>query len=97
MQDRFNYLYDRLQGFILEEESGSVPNLFAEGAECDKLYGLIYNARIRITKELDGTGDGENADVMIIVEALEKIGKMIAKRAYIYGVQDGLAIKNFEQ
>lgn len=88
MQDRFNYLYERLNGFIIEEESGGIPNLF--DGECGRLYGLVYDARVRISKVLDETLDGENADVMIIVNAMERITKIIAEQLYRYGYDDGL-------
>ncbi len=37
LNERFKYLYERLNGFIMEESDG-IPNLFAEGSECEKLY-----------------------------------------------------------
>ena len=88
MQDRFKYLYERLNGFIMEE-NGGIPDLFTDGSECGKLYSEAYDARVRLSLLIDGTADGENADTMIIVRAYEKIAEVLSERLYKYGYEDG--------
>lgn len=92
LNERFKYLYERLNGFIMEESDG-IPDLFAEGSECGKLYSEAYDARVRLSLLIDGTADGENADTMMIVRAYEKIAEVLSERLYKYGYEDGKAIK----
>ena len=91
-KQRFKYLYERLNGFIMEESDG-IPDLFADGSECGTLYGKAYDARVRLSLLIDGTADGENTDTMIIVRAYEKIAEVLSERLYKYGYEDGKAVK----
>ncbi len=86
---RFTYLYDRLNGYIIEEANGGIPDLFADGSDCAKLYSAAYNARVRLSLLIDGNEDGENADTMIIIQAYEKIAEIISEHLYKYGYEDG--------
>lgn len=86
-RERFEYIFNRMNGYIAKEESCSIPAEFED--ERDELYDIIFSARIRISKALDNNAYGENADAMFIVRAYEAITRMLCQRMYEYGYRDG--------
>ena len=67
-------LWLRINGHLVDQ--GDVPNEFADGAPCDLLYGMVCDARERLSER---TGiDFEDRDVLAIIEALEEIGRRCA-------------------
>lgn len=79
-QEEFGLLWLRLNGQLTEQ--GGVPNLFAEGAACDRLYDCVTRARLRLMQR---TGlDFEDQDLLDIIHGLEEIGRRCAFQAADY-------------
>ena len=93
--DRFEHIYENLNGY-LQEQDEDIENCFAKGAECERLYDLSYEARERLTAALASdskNSDGaDHEDVLIIVGAYEKMGKIIAEKCYAQGYKDAKTI-----
>jgi len=83
---RFEHVYNMLMGYMIEQDP-TIANEF-EGGDCEALYGLAYDARVRLSQILDGNSEGENEDVMEIVNAYEKMQKILCEKCYHYGYFD---------
>lgn len=76
-QEEFDLLWLRLNGQLTGQ--GGVPDLFAEGAACDRLYAQVTAARERLTRR---TGISfEDHDLLDIIRGLEEIGRLCAFQA----------------
>lgn len=64
-----------------------IPCAFGEGQPCAELYDQVSTARERIA---DRTGlDFEDADLLAMVEGMEKIARILALKMYEYGARFG--------
>jgi len=63
--------------------AGDIRNEFAEGCECGRLEGEIYNARVRLGQRL-GT-DIEDRDILALVNAYEAMQRELCLKMYAYG------------
>ena len=68
-----------------------VANEFAEGKECEKLYGEVYEANRRICSRL---GVDEDQDVETIISCMDDICRILAYRMFDYGTKKENFIKN---
>lgn len=79
-QEEFDLLWMRLNGQHVDQ--GDVPNLFADGSPCDRLYDCATRARLRLAQR---TGiDFEDHDLLDLISSLEEIGHQCAFQAAIY-------------
>ena len=79
-------VYDSLQGHLVNPLPG-VENAFAQGSECEQLYGNMLAAYERLCERL-GAGE-DDGDVEIIIHSLLQIQKIVGMKMYSYGVQFG--------
>lgn len=80
-------VYDIVTGIITEEESRKYPKIkseFCEGSECDKLYGEVYDAKMRLNKRLN---EDEDDDVETIINSMLDICRIIGCKMYHYGAE----------
>lgn len=76
-QEEFDLLWLRLNGQLIDQDG--VPNLFAGGSPCDRLYAQVTSARLRLAQR---TGISfEDHDLLDIISGLEEIGRRCAFRA----------------
>jgi len=87
LEKRFERIYELMCGFVDSEETDDITNEF--DGECGKLYEQAYNARVTVTRILDETNCGENRDVLAIINAYERIQKLLCRKAFEYGVREG--------
>lgn len=80
----FDGIYESMNG-MLEEADPNYPSEFEEGMECWSLYESIFDARIRLSKAIDGSEDGDHPDIMIIINAYEQMMRYLCKKAFEYG------------
>lgn len=82
-QEEFDLLWLRLNG-QLTDQSG-VPDLFADGSPCDRLYDSVTRARLRLSQR---TGISfEDRDLLEIIHSLEEISCRCAFQAANYLVR----------
>lgn len=76
-QEEFDLLWLQLNGQLTGQ--GGVPDLFADGAPCDRLYAQVTAARERLARR---TGISfEDHDLLDIIRGLEEIGRRCALQA----------------
>ena len=46
------FVYDAMQGEYMDSTPPTIENAFAEGAECARLYRLVYDAERRLEERL---------------------------------------------
>lgn len=85
----FEQLYEIMMGYVPSQDN-IVKDEFS--GRCEALYGDTLEARIRLSRLLDGDSDGENADCMRIVYGYEAIMKLMCQRAYEYGLREGRGV-----
>lgn len=76
-QEEFDLLWLRLNGQLTDQ--GGVPNLFAAGCPCDRLYAQVTDARLRLARRAGISF--EDPDLLDIVSGLEEIGRLCAFQA----------------
>ncbi len=88
MREEFvDIVYDLLNGTRIRQPGDpEVENLFAIGRECEQLYGLVYDANLRLCQRL---GVEEDADVETVINSLLRICELTGKRMYRYGAELG--------
>ena len=64
-----------------------IPNAFADGEKCARLYDEIYTAVQRLSDRL---GVEEDPDVEIILDNFWEIDRELCQRMYRYGRSDHL-------
>lgn len=78
-------VYDLVNGSrICQPNDPKVENLFDEGRECALLYDQVYEANLRLCQRL---GAEEDADVEMIINSLIRIGELVGKRMFYYGME----------
>jgi hypothetical protein len=81
--NHIDIVYDLVTGSrIPQVDDPEVENLFAVGRECEQLYNEVYNANLRLCKQLNVE---EHADVEILVNSMLRICALVGKRMYRYG------------
>ncbi len=60
-----------------------VENLFAEGRTCERLYGEVYDANLRLCEKL---GVQEDEDVETIINSLLRISRLLGRKMFLYGM-----------
>ena len=75
----FDRIYESMNG-MLEEADPNYPSEFEEGMECWSLYESIFDARIRLSKAINGNEDGDHPDIMIIINAYEQMMRYLCKK-----------------
>ena len=83
---KFAHIYDAMMGYT---QKPTIKNEF-EAGECGKLYDKSFEIRVSISKQLDGNPNGENKEVIELIELYEKMQKILCKKCYQYGYADGL-------
>lgn len=78
--EEFDILWLRLHGQLVDQ--GDVPNLFADGSPCDRLYQQMTDARLRLAKRIGISF--EDHDLLEIIHALEEIARLCALGAVEY-------------
>lgn len=68
-----------------------IPDMFAKGTECTRLYNEMYKARIRLENRLGTTDDPE---VQYMIECMEAMNLVLAKEMYRLGALYGKPKKN---
>ena len=85
--NHIDIVYDLVTGSrIPQVDDPVVENLFAVGRECEQLYNEVYNANLRLCKQLNVE---EHADVEILVNSMLRICALVGKRMYRYGQELG--------
>ena len=85
--NHIDLVYDLVTGSrIPQVDDPEVENLFAVGRECEQLYNEVYNANLRLCKQLNVE---EHADVEILVNSMLRICALVGKRMYRYGQELG--------
>ena len=80
-------VYDLLNGTrIRQPDDPEVENLFAIGRECEHLYAQVYDSNLRLCHRLNVE---EDADIEAIINSLLRIGELVGKRMYRYGIEFG--------
>ena len=75
-------IYERMTVQLVRPDP-EIPCEFDEGKPCDRLYGQVTDARLRLCQR---TGlDFEDRDLLDIIEGLEEIGKLCALKMFDYG------------
>lgn len=79
-------IYERMtEEFVIPDPD--IPCEFGEGRLCAELYEKVTEAREHIA---DRTGlDFEDADLLTMVEGMEKISRILALKMYEYGARFG--------
>ena len=80
----FDRIYESMNG-MLEEADPNYPSEFEEGRECWSLYESIFDARIRLSKAINGNEGGDHPDIMIIINAYEQMMRYLCKKTFEYG------------
>lgn len=76
-KEEFDMLWLQLNGQLTDQ--GGVPDLFADGSACDRLYAQVTAARERLAQR---TGISfEDHDLLDIISGLEEIGRRCAFQA----------------
>lgn len=76
-------VYQRLMGFCEQPMPGvAVENLFAEGADGDRLYEEIYGARLRICQRL---GVEEDQDLGLMMDCFDQMIRLVAEKMFECG------------
>ena len=74
-------IYERMTIQLVRPDP-EIPCEFDEGKPCDRLYGQVTDARLRLCQR---TGlDFEDRDLLDIIEGLEEIGKFCALKMFDY-------------
>ena len=74
-------IYERMTVQLVRPDP-EIPCEFDEGKPCDRLYGQVTDARLRLCQR---TGlDFEDRDLLDIIEGLEEIGKFCALKMFDY-------------
>lgn len=85
MQD----VYDTLNGEMLPGMGvQGVENLFAPGAECERLYEGVYNAERRLEARLGAQSHDD--DVERIIGNMTQIQMIMCRYMYYYGAKFGM-------
>ena len=79
-------VYESLNGNLIVPLAG-VPNAFAPGSKCERLYADVLAAYGRLCGRL-GTGE-EDADVEIIIDSLLQIQRILGIEMYRLGLEHG--------
>ena len=80
-------VYDLVIGTrIRQPDDPEVENLFAIGRECEYLYAQVYDSNLRLCHRLNVE---EDADIEAIINSLLRIGELVGKRMYRYGIEFG--------
>ncbi len=79
------YVYDSLRGTLIAPHP-KVKNIFEDGMPCEKWYGEMLDAYLRICNRL-GVPNEEDEDVEIIITCLRRIEREIAYQRLRYGAQ----------
>lgn len=87
LERRFERIYDLMCGFVDSDEAEDVLSEF--DGECGKLYEQAYRARLVISRIVDENNCGENQEVLAIVNAYERMQKILCRKAFEYGVREG--------
>lgn len=87
-EEQVQLVYDLMNGMIdLDnfpcKQAQIVKNEFEAGTECDRLYGEVYNACLRINDRLHVIDDD---DVNIILSSMSDITEILCKKMFQYGV-----------
>lgn len=83
-------IYERMTVQLVRPDP-EIPCEFDEGKPCDKLYGRVTDARLRLCERTDL--DFEDRDLLDIIEGLEEIGKLCALKMFDYGTRyTGLSV-----
>jgi len=85
-------VYDTLNGET--EPAFQVPgvvNAFAEGSECELLYGKVYDAQRRLEVRLGV--EPYDRDVEEIISSLQAIQRELCFQMYYYGAKFGMQEK----
>lgn len=77
-------IYERMTVQLVHPDP-EIPCEFDGGKPCDKLYGEVSAARLRLCKRMGM--DFEDRDLLDIIEGLEKIGKICALKMFDYGAR----------
>lgn len=77
----FDSVYDHMNGIYAEQDT-KIENMFKEGSNCDQLYQKVFDARLRLS---GGDLDAENPDVICIMEAYERMQRILCEKAFEYG------------
>ena len=76
----FEILYETVTGQISDNFAVlGAENVFADGKPCDILYAQVQEACTRICQEL---GMEESADLVFIVDSMDKISKAVAQEVF---------------
>lgn len=79
-------IYERMTVQFITPDP-DIPCEFDDGMPCASLYEEVCAARERISER---TGlDFEDADLLAMVEGMEKIGKICGLKMYEYGIKFG--------
>jgi len=81
------FVYDAIQGEYMNSAPPMIENAFADGAECARLYRLVYDAERRLEERL-GVKPYDN-DVECIICAMSDIQKYLCFKMYEYGARFG--------
>lgn len=83
MEDLFHCIYEDLQGVHVRPMAPfPVENIFAEGTVCDRLYGKIFENKIKICDRL---GVDEDADLEEICSCFFDIMEVMCRKMFDYG------------
>ena len=63
-----------------------IPDMFAKGTECARLYNEMYKTRAKLENRLGTTDD---PDVQCMIECMEAMNRCIAKEMYRLGALYG--------
>ena len=78
-------VYDLINGTRIRQPNDPVvENLFAEGRKCELPYSQVYDANLHLCQRLNVE---EDADVETIINSLLRIGELVGKRMYCYGIE----------
>lgn len=66
-----------------------VNNLYEEGSQCERLYGEMFDANVRLVARLGAIDEDE--DVEIIINALLEIAKLQSYEMFRCGLELGKA------
>jgi len=93
-EQTFALIYDLMTGqaeadAVESDLTHMIKNEFEEGEECAKLYHRSYRVRVKLSGQLDRNAEGENPDVMEIVDCYEEMQRILCRQAFLYGCRIG--------
>lgn len=83
----FEKLYDIMIGQVEPEPGYPVEDCYK--GECERLYGKISDARMRISAALDRDLRNQNREVLSIMNDYEDMQRIFCRWAFTYGVRYG--------